>query len=386
MTGKKILGALLQAGTGAALLACAQGAAALQFGLTDLGLGSATALNDRGDVVGTSDLGATLWTHTGSKIGIGSLLPPTTTTLVTPTSINDLGQIVGNSVACNPRTGCTGTSDAFYWTAGSGMHTLASGATVSAINNNGVATGSIDYRSNAPSGTFAWNSGNSAFTYVNVPPTATAPIAGVSINNQNQVVGTAYASNGLGNNPAFFWDVSSGQYLTYANPAGPSYDTIATAVNDSEQVVGYAVGGYPDFPFGTKVLLWNGTESSGTVLFSSNRIWQPAAINNDGEIVGSVDFGGGFYWSAGTGELDLDSLLSAADQGQIDHLGPATDINDLGQIIATAYFHGSSAAHAVLLTPVQSVPEPATWTLWALGLAAAGGRVRQRRVRVAGCT
>jgi probable HAF family extracellular repeat protein len=96
-----------------------------QITITDLGTGSAKAINDNGQVVGNSNH-AFSWTASGGMVDLGTL---TDGTFSYANAINDNGQVVGNSY-----TG-SGETHAFSWTAGAGMVDLGTlpGGTVTLI-------------------------------------------------------------------------------------------------------------------------------------------------------------------------------------------------------------------------------------------------------------
>lgn len=92
--------------------------------------------------------------------------------------------------------------------------------------------------------------------------------------------------------------------------------------------------------------------------------YSPLSINNSSQVVGTIDYNRAFIWSAVDGMKELNDLIDPADplKGKI-AIRVATDINDHGQIVATAYYDefgggggGLEVNTGVLLTP--SSPSP----------------------------
>jgi hypothetical protein len=106
----------------------------------------------------------------------------------------------------------------------------------------------------------------------------------------------------------------------------------------------------------TNVALWR---PDGTLLVATNAAREndgsvAYGINNRNEVVG-YGFKHPLYWSEADGAVDLQTRLDASGAGWT--LSSASDINDAGQIVATAFRTGDATyqGYSVLLTPV---PEP----------------------------
>jgi probable HAF family extracellular repeat protein len=233
------------------------------------------------------------------------------------------------------------------------------------------------------------------FTSFSVPG-ATATVA-TGINNSGQIVGNFTNSSGGG----AFLD-NAGAFSTISVPFGLGGGK-ASGINDHGQIVGtfssnpqisgYAIGGFLD------------SSGSFSSILSGNFYTQPGAINNSGEIVGSVGnpLSGSqpFVYQAGvltiisvpnvpstgidigaTGVNDAGQII--IDVGTADNMAFLDDhgvfspiifpgsiandvygINDAGQIVGT-YVDSSFQTHAFLATP-SAAPELSSWIMMAFG-------------------
>lgn len=148
-----------------------------------------------------------------------------------------------------------------------------------------------------------------------------------AINNVGQVVGSAFTINDAMH--ATLWN---GTTATDLGTLGSRGDSVATAVNDTGQAVGYSYNS-PEYYLGYfHAVLWNGTTAID--LGTGGRDSSLAlGINNVGQVVGyAYDDGGlGRYSKAmlwdGTSAIELDT------QGKG---GRATAINEAGQVVGMA--------------------------------------------------
>ena len=191
----------------------------------------------------------------------------------------------------------------------------------------------------------------------------------MSINNPGAgLMGHVYGSHGTG--------YSFGVGHTSIIPELPGYQPVGLALNDQYQVAGaarYDCGYYScNRPF-----VWQGPEVAWMPVTAAAPGWyisgEARGLNESGQVVGGAYVAGydrrAYLWTLGAGgwsTTDLNTLLPAG--SPFFKLGDAMDINERGQILGLGSVHGDgSYLHVFLLTPV---PEPATWALLLAGLAA----------------
>jgi probable HAF family extracellular repeat protein len=334
--------------------------------LGDLPGGARTAgaygLNDVGQVVGSSDSRAFLWTPTNGMQDLG-VLPGRS--LSTASSINNAGQVVGRS------EGGPGER-AFLWTATGGMQDLGDlpdGALTrfaNDINNAGQVVGGTS--AGQSSRAFLWTSTGGAEDL--------GPGGALGINDAGQVVGA-------GDNGAFLWTRSGGQQDL--SPLPGHIGSQAWKINNVGQIVGESYG-----PGQHRAVLWtptNGMQDLG-VLPGDDESWA-TDINDAGQVVGlSLDLTGpdyrsrAFLWTSSEGMQDLSTLLDPPSAGWslINDSGVGPHINNAGQIAITGVTSIGENGYALLLTPI---PEPATLAMGSCGIVLVAGlglrRGRQRR-------
>ena len=126
------------------------------------------------------------------------------------------------------------------------------------------------------------------------------------VNNLSDVVGCAGCSNI--STPAFLWTPQNGIQALPSLPSGGA--TYASAINDSEQVVGVAYG-TGQSASDTSAVIWSRTntiQSLGTLPGGTQSA--ASAINNLGEVTGDSDGNFGlavhaFLWTSSKGMIDL---------------------------------------------------------------------------------
>ena len=366
---------------GVALFWGAQVNASTSYRLTDLGnLGAytnefgtsrgagASAINNVGDIVGFSwgstGAEAFVWSPRSGMRGLGYLDP---NNLPNPESwaaaINSAGQTVGASV-----TQDHGDRAAFWSTTGQiesiaevGGSRTDSYSYGTGINNSGMAVG---YGFTAGDKVaFTWTAADGT-KLLRPQPGFTVDGTG-GINASGQFTGVAYDIIGR-RSRAFIWDSADKIRLLDPLSSGETFSA-AVAINNAGTVVGRSID---STTFSQHAFIWDtqtGMRDLGTLSEGLNEVFANA-INNSGHVVGRAGEGAGdsraFVWAADLGMKDLNLLVDQDDplHGLVT-LDDATGINDLGQIVANAFYEGSP--HAYLLTPV---PEPGSVLLMLLGL------------------
>jgi probable HAF family extracellular repeat protein len=244
--------------------------------MTDLGtLGGLSSvgqdINERGDVVGysnppdTFDLHAFLW-RDGEMTDLGTLGGPDSFA----TGVNDRGDVVGYSSTA------AGEIHAFLWRDGT-MTDLGGGTTslAYAVNNRGAIAGDADQ---APT---VWLRGTSVS--LDLPPGAEFGSA-LAINDRGDVAGYGGFPSGLSINRATLW--RHGVPVDLGTLGGPNSQ--AFGVNNRGQVVGVA-----ETPTSSQAFLWqHGTMTSLPSLAGGSS--GATDINNRGQVVGNSTSADGF--------------------------------------------------------------------------------------------
>jgi probable HAF family extracellular repeat protein len=336
------------------------------------GTGStATDINRWGDVVGNiNSAGVThgflnaggIYTDLGTLGGTNS----------NANGINDYGQIVGGS------DNASGQFHAYLY-GGGGMSDLGTlggdRSEAFAINNHGVIVG--DAR-NGDSATFGFGQ---AFTYSGGTMTALGTLPGglgsnaYAINKPGLIGGSSYEGPFTVPEYPFHAVLFSGGSV---NKLGVSDigDSAVYGLND----LGQAVGGLPstELAHASHAFLYDhgALTDLGVLDLTAPDDSIALDINNHGQIVGRAavtidpDHYGyhGFLWT-GAGLVDLNTLIDPT-SGWV--ITDASGINDAQQIAATACLGGviTGDCRAVRLDLVSAVPEPGSWAMLGLGLAA----------------
>lgn len=339
--------------------------------------------------------------------------------------VNNLGQVIGYN-----RT--YGSESYFFWSSSTGLINYTGHGTLTALNNNGqvllndypnyalwspLSGSTVAITSgNGPIikalndvGGFAGSVGAGPAAWIGgTPLSGTSPTvirpAGAYMSPANQAVAINNAGAFVGNiflgghadwrddkfHP-FIWTAGQG-FQDLGTLASVDGDTTATEMNEAGAVVGYGS------QIGTsrvRSFLWTsnaGMQDLGTPYAPTGMSWlddrasiKALDVNNAGTVIGFSQLTytsapDAFLWSAATGNIMLDSLLTDDAKQAGWHISYAASINERGWIAGSAVVGGVS--HAVLLVPVP-VPEPATWAYMLTGGIAIFGMCRKRVQRTA---
>ncbi len=282
-----------------------------------------------------------------------------------PEGVNDAGVAVGIV-----QTGQFGTQYPTHWQNGVGTRYALNGGYTNgqarAVNNNGLAAGSVGSGSAQVAATYTVAGGSQRIPAT--LPDGTALTVAYGVNDAGLVVGQASLPSSAAAYRAFAYDSVTGVVtdLGVANPASNN-GSIAYAVSRSGFVAGSSTfnGGVTSDAF-----LWDAAGGIRAVapLNGSNRM-QARGVNSLGWTVGQ-DFASATAWfNNGTTTVSLNSLLGSALPAGWD-LNTAYGISDDGTIIGQGAYSGTIRAFAI-----QAVPEPTTVVALGLGLLA----VRRRR-------
>jgi probable HAF family extracellular repeat protein len=370
----------------AGLLVAPLAAFAQNYNLIDLGtLGGVNSyglgINESGTIVGYSDIAAVpsvyhgvIWSGS-SKVDLGTILggAPTTGNSSAALSINDSGQVVGQSAANSIFAGSTvRTLHAFVYTPGvpTGVtKDLTSVDTVLAQANAINASGTIVGVSTDPSFKLKAALFNGDGTFQVLGSASAVQSAANGINASGVIVGHSYLDANTAHAAVFKPGVSSFTDLGTLGGANSS----ATAVNDSGVIVGAS-----DVSPGIKhaaVFSTTGSPVDLGGLGGTNSI--AYGINLKGDIVGSFSTPDGseihgFVKLSSGGMTDLNSLVT--NPGGV--ITEAKGINGNGDIVGTVVLPDGTR-HAVELVPAP-VPEPSTYALALGGIAALAWVARRK--------
>lgn len=305
------------------------------------------------------------------------------------TAVNDLGQVVGTS------TTVTGEEHVFIWTSETGMSDLGILGTprfaqVNAINNAGDLVGwmwmtvdpgsaSHGFRWNATTGLLdlgaldpqnvdgssaedvnaqgtiaGWSSGLPVIWSPTGVPTVLGELqAGMgggaeAINGVGHVAGTAtiISAVGLAEDRAFLWTTGGGMQNLGTLDNGQFSYSDAKDLNDLDQVVGES---------DSRGFIWSPQTGMTDFQTLTGTDLVPLAINNDGLVVGN-DFRGrtsdgihvrrAFLWTQESGLIGIDPIGFGLVGGEGAPFAEAADINDMGMIVGlstteTGSFHAT---------------------------------------------
>ena len=297
------------------------------YGITDLGEGNASGINNLGQVV------------VGQK-GVGWIWDNGQLTEVKDSTwayqINNSGQVVGRYLSEN------WTDNAYVWENGKrtdlgyfgGISSLASD-----INDAGQIVGWFK-TTQEKFNPFLWQNGK-------MIDLGTLGFNGGAqgINNQGQVVG--YSGLAFGVTHAFLWE--NGKMIDLGTLPGFNGST-AYDINDAGQAVGASANNITQQERAT---LWSNGQVTDLGTLGGNKT-AAVDINNKGQIVGfgnTTGNGGlahGFIWEDGT-MANVNSLIGA-DSGWF--LQQINGINDRGQMVGQGINSATGKQHGFLLNPI----------------------------------
>lgn len=364
---------LLLLALGAALCAPAQTKYGFRVVDVSAGFDPASDLDDAGQTVGymnTDDITQAFREVGGRPQGLGTLGG----TYSSATRINGRGEVTGSSDLALESGEEYARSHAFLYANGTmrDLGTLGGGYSGgNGINERGQVTGSSYLTGDVTQHAFLYSDG----TMRDIDTLGSATSAGYSINSFGTVVGYYAFNADDGSSRAFRYTQASG--MVDIGTLGGEYAS-ASDVNDRGQIVGFSSDASGRFrPF----LFDGGTMTAITSSISGFVPQSARSINESGQIVGRAQAAGSllgraFLYTATSGTRDLNGLVDLTGTPYAGWtLYDAFTVNDSGQILVQAWNGNFNAieARSFVLTPV---PEPAS--MIALGLGALA-LVRRRK-------
>jgi probable HAF family extracellular repeat protein len=317
---------------------------AVRYTVTNLGTlpgryySNATAINNRGQVVGSSYSGsqsenAFIWDK-GVMTDLGKL-PGASNSL--PSSLNDAAQVVGRCHFADP-----GVNQGFLWEKGvmTNLGTLPGGDSTEAtgINLLGQVVGS-SYHASGDGRAFRWDQGSGMMDLGTL--TGKDWSSAMSINDAGQIVGWSQTS--IGRQHAFLWQGTMMELGTLP----PGYrESFAYAINNATQVVGYFIT--DTWGFHAFFCEGGSYRDLGTL---GGALSCAYAINDSGQVVGDAYNSQGksraFIWQNGV-MTDLNTLIVPT--SDVWELIGARGINNAGQIVCFGKYNYLD--RGILLTPI----------------------------------
>jgi probable HAF family extracellular repeat protein len=354
---------------GAAILG-ANAQAAVLYSLSDLGAGTAHAINAAGQVAGdaqTQDGARAFRYSNGAVSNFGTLGGQDSF----GRGILDSGVVIGSSTLAN------GLVHGFQ-SAGGSSNSITDLCTASLCERSFSATDGNDDFFKSISAASAPGQNEAGYLFSNYVRIGTEPGAAIAINRNNVIAGV------LGGQ-AFFSDLAGGPILRIGTLGGAT--SFADDLNDMSAIVGrsdIADGSQRAFVYSNGVMTnlgALGTSGLGATFSAA------LGINNLGLIVGESTYAGSDFndthavlWQNGVA-TDLNSLIDPA-AGFV--LAGAHGINDNGQIVGYGYLASDILRvnrRAFLLSPqvAAAVPAPASWALLIAGFGMVGAGMRRSR-------
>ena len=293
---------------------------------------SATSVNDRGQVAGNSSDGAFVW-----SVPTGSVFLAQNPTWLSSSAydVNLFGMVAGESGMATLWTDAN-TLVPIPPPAGT-VYPFAFG-----LNDVGRVVGEATISSNLKAA-WVWDpaTGTRDLRTLGVPGASTA----VAINESNQIVGKRLAFNYI----AYRFDLNSGTYIDLGTFGGPTSE--ALGIDDLGRVVGAA----RNANYNTRPFLWtsgSGLRDLGSLGGQPYDFGQATSINVAGQVVGNSTTASGerhaFLWDAGHGMRDLNALVDG--RGTFLLINP-TRINNAGWIVGNGRDSATGSQRAFVLRP-----------------------------------
>jgi probable HAF family extracellular repeat protein len=320
-------------------------------GMTDLGTLGGTAIRPmavgpQGWIVGSSVLNglaqrAFLWTRRSGMIDLGTLGRAPSAAF----GVNGMGQVIGQSQTP------TNWPHAFWWTFDEGMVDIGTlpgdlASTAAALNAHGQVVGSSGQGGNTKAliwpraHAISWTRSEGLVDIGTLPGDSSS--AAVAVNDSGQVAGTSFTPR-LSAMHAFLWTVSSG-LMDLGNLGQPL--TNVTAMNAAGHVVGQGVTANGE----NHAFLWTPADGMIDLGTFGGTYSTAAAVNNRGQVVGTSALPGdrefhAFLWTRSEGMIDLGTLGGS--------FTVANAINDRGHAVGISALPGDQRTHAVMWSVVH---------------------------------
>jgi len=296
------------------------------------GTTSATSVNDRGWVTGSTDGGAFLWSVATGAVDLGERPGAISSAGY---DVNLFGMVAGSSYTATLWTGVdalvpipppVGTVFPFAF----------------GLNDAGRVVGHATVSSNLTAA-WVWDPvlGTRDLRTLGVPGAATA----AAINESNQVAGKRLASNYV----AYRFELNTGTFTDLGTLGGPTSE--ALGIDDLGRVVGWATNA----SFNTRPFVWrsgSGMRDLGSLGGQPYDFGQATSINVAGQVVGNSTTATGerhaFLWNARDGMRDLNTLVDGLGTFR---LITATRISNTGWIVGNGRDSATGSIRAYVLRP-----------------------------------
>jgi probable HAF family extracellular repeat protein len=328
---------------------------------------TAAAINNAGQVVGTSGGGAAIWTPT-SLVSLGALLPGSE-----GLGINSRGDIAGSY-----------RGQAFTYVGGifSAVASQADRSWATSINDSGSAAGTLasTFIDGPTTGFYTTSGSNFANSIDYRFPFDGGNGVASAINNGGTIVGTVNTGDATDDD----WSNRDRQAYTWQDYTMRTWGTLGGRISEGLDINDAGtLAGWSTNADGSAELAFLASDATGMVDLGSlgGTSSRALGLNNLGWAVGLSDIGGGFgfdyhaFLYAEHGMVDLNALVDPLGDWR---LVSAFDVNDAGQILAQACNITTDACRAVRLDLVPAVPEPSSWLMLLAGLGLCAIAMRRR--------